>query len=134
MKYTAYFLGIITTALLAACDPGKSFIIKAAEKKNVYVIIYADSNLLPGWHSKPEKKIIIRVPASDTSKNLEKGFAYGIGGWSDASISSLAGRIDSVIINNSNEHLLLRSHGSIKEYLQKNLRGKYRNELVIEAK
>ena len=134
MKHMTYFLGIIATALFAACDPGKSFTIKAAENKNVSVIIYADSDLMPGASSTPKKKITIRVPSSDTSKDIEKSFAYGIGGWSDRSISILAGHIDSVIIENSGGNLSLKNHAVIKEYLQKNLRGKYHNELIIEAK
>ena len=134
MNYTVYFFSIITAVFLTGCDPGKSLSIKTTGKTTASVIIYADSGMLPGSHSNPNNKVIIRVPSTDTSKDIEKGFAYGIGGWSDRSISLLADHIDSIIISNSNEQVLLKNHAAVKKYLQKNLRGRYRNELIIEAK
>lgn len=132
MQQISIFL-LSTIFLLASCDPGQELIIKASGKKGVSVIIYANTNILPNSDSTKNKKLIIRVPSTDTSTDFEQRFLYRIGGWSDGAVSNLAKNFDSIIFNNNAGKLILNDSTIIKNYLIKSRTGYANNALIIEA-
>jgi len=70
--------------LYASCDPARVLIVKAVNQPNYSVTIYANENILPGFHPYHQdsvaKKIVISVPTIDTVAQREKNSLMALGG------------------------------------------------------
>jgi hypothetical protein len=125
---------IVTTIVLSSCDPGKRLVIKAADKKDVWVTVYATQKIVPGSHESDTNKVIIQVPSPDTTERHKKMFIYAIGTWPNEAITNLAANIDSIIINNTSGQLRLTTKAQIEAYLRKHRHGYASSILTIKAK
>ncbi len=124
-------LGMIT---LISCDPARILVVKAADKPNVSVTIYSNKNILP-YSNDSIDKIIIKIPETDTSIKHDTTFFYGLGGWgNDSLMPNFSQNIDSIIIVNSKEKVMLDNQTDINTYLLKNRHGFAKRILTIEAK
>src|SRR4051812_47919088 len=101
---------ILTILFLTSCDPAKLLIIRADSKNNTSVSVYTNNKIIPFGNEVGNKedttKMIIQVPFDDTTKRT---FNYGIGNWPNNAITELVTNIDSVIINNSKNKIVLRN-------------------------
>ena len=121
---------LLTLLFVTSCDPAKVLIIKA-KKKNTSVHVYANKKISPFSDGGDNAKMIIHVPANDSTK---KSFYYGFGGWSKDGVSRLASAIDSIIIINRFDTLSLKIIPDIEHYLWKHTSGYARSILKIKAK
>lgn len=137
-KATVILWSVLGLMLFQACDPARVLIIKAANKPNISVTVYANKNILPlqfPYHpDSAAQKITIQVPA-DTVPKREKLFLYGIGGWgNDQLLSDFSKNIDSIILITNKGKTALTTQASIHHYLLKHRSGFAKHVLTIEAK
>jgi len=121
---------LLTVILFTSCDPAKVLIIKA-KKNNTSIHVYANKTISPFSDGDDNVKMIIHVPANDTTK---KAFYYGLGGWSKDGVSRLTSDIDSIIIINRFDTISLKITADIENYLWKHTSGVARHVLKIKAK
>ena len=120
-----------TTLFLASCDPAKLLIIKADDKSNTSVAVYTNKKVIPFGNNGDSSKFVIQVPYNDTTG---KTFNYGIGNWPDDAINKLTTNIDSIVINNTSNKVVLISKTDIVSYLKQHRSGYAGSILTIEAK
>ena len=120
-----------TILLLSACDPGRVLVIRADTKNNTSVTVYTNKKIIPFSNKDDSSKFVIHVPHNDTT---EKIFNYGLGNWPNDAIVDLTTIIDSVIIQNHTNKLVLVNKADIHAYLRKHRSGYAKSVLTIEAK
>lgn len=130
-----YIATLLTVATLTSCDPGRTLVIKAPNKPNTSVVVYANANILPYATDNISEKIIIKIPEIDSSIKRDTTFYFGLGGWRDDSLMpSFSQNIDSIVIVNISGTVVLDNQTDINSYLLKNRRGFAKRKLIIEAK
>ena len=122
---------LIIALLLTSCDPAKLLLIKADTKNNTSVTVYTNNKILPFGNKQDSTKMIIQVPFKDTTS---KTFNYGIGNWPNDAINELTKNIDSIIIRNRFDILVLINKPDIETYLKKHRGGYAGSVLTISAK
>ena len=127
----AITLLILTTIFFVSCDPAKLLVIRAENKNTSSVTVYTNNKIVPFGNKDDNTKFTIQVPFNDTTS---KSFNYGIGNWSNDAIKDLSTNIDSIIITNSADKLVLVNKSEIENYLKKHRSGYAGSILTIEAK
>lgn len=126
---------ILGTITLISCDPVRMLVVKAADKPNVSVTIYSNKNILSFSNDSIDNKIIIQIPETDSSIKRDTTLFYGLGGWgNDSLMYNFSQNIDSIIIVNSSETVILNNQNEINAYLLENRHGFAKSILTIEAK
>lgn len=128
------FTAIIVISLWA-CDPAKVLIISASNKPNTSVSIYANKALFHKYQSNGPDKIKLVIPSPNTPEHRDTMFLYGIGTWyGDEFMANFAKDIDSIIIVNTKNTLVLNTQKDIIAYLLKHRHGFAKSRLTIRAK
>lgn len=122
-----------TAICISGCDPAMILTLKTSGKPNSSVTMYGDGSLVPKKNSTTGQKIVYNFPTYGSRKR-DTSFYYGIGGWSDESISGITDKIDSIIINNSSDKIILNTKPAIKSYLMDHRNGYGKSRIIIEAK
>lgn len=125
---------ILVSLLFIGCDPAKILIIKTSGAPNVYVTVYANKSILPENRENLEEKIVIHFPTSSYPPKNDTAFFYGLGNWPKQFIPNFAVNIDSIIISNSSDKIILTNKDDINKYLIKKRSGYAKSKLTIEAK
>lgn len=125
-KLSKYLFFIIL--FFTSCDPLRVLVLKTAHNGNASVSIYANKKLL--GKGAEDEKIIIHIP---TDSIYEKKILFGIGRWDGYTISNLTKEIDSIIIYENSEKILLRNKSEIKKYLMKHRSKLSKTILTIKA-
>ena len=128
------FYSSFIAVTIVSCDPFRILVIKAADKPNVSISIFANENILP--YNTGRGKIAIEIPTKGQATKFDTSFFYGLGLWRKSSeIDSFTNNIDSIIIKNSTSTEVLKNPNEIKQYLLKHRSGMYGSAvLTLEAK
>jgi hypothetical protein len=115
MKSTIYFFLVLL--LCISCDPAKVLIIETKDKPNTSVTVYADSCMLPMFNAYTKGKLIVHMPRLDSVSQRKAIFLYGLGGWSDNDVTTIARCIDSIFIQSTDTVMILNQTSEIEKYL-----------------
>lgn len=137
-QFKSSILYTITTFVaisLWACDPAKVLMISSSNKPNTSVSIYANKVLFPRYKANGPDKIKLVIPSPNTPEHRDTMFLYGIGTWyGDEYMANFAKDIDSIIIVNTKNTLVLNTQKDIITYLLKHRHGFAKSRLTIRAK
>jgi uncharacterized protein YcfL len=123
---------ILTLLILVSCDPTKLLVIKA--NKDSSVTLYTNQKILPYYYGEPDKKAVLTVSYTDTTKHDYRVYFYGAGKWTYGELPTLCENIDSIAINGSKKKVVLKSKAEIFNYLRKHRSRFGKHVLTIEAK
>jgi hypothetical protein len=125
---------LVIATLLTGCETERRIIIKAAKKTNVSVTVYFTQ--YEYYHGSPtqyeREQRIIHLPAKH---RYRKRLRCGIATWSEDKIIDYSQNIDSIIIHNTSDTIVLKTQPDIYNYLFKHTKEKFSTSLlIIEAK
>lgn len=126
---------LVIATLLTGCETERRIIIKAAKKTNVSATVYFTQ--YEYWHSYfthyEREQRIIHIPT--IKHRYKKRLRCGIGMWSENEIIDYSNNIDSIIIRNTSDTIVLKEQPDIYNYLLKHTKHKFFTSLlIIEAK
>jgi hypothetical protein len=128
---------MIICLLLSSCDPGRVLFIRAGNHAGVSIIIYGNRIVFPmenGKYIHDSEKTVIRIPDPGRPSTHDTICFYGLGVWDSGHIQFLVDNIDSIIINNRNNQILLKAKPEIRNYFLHHRRGFAGCRLTIKAK
>lgn len=152
---------IIILTLLAltitSCDPACYYILRVSENPNVSLTIYTSALLDEDKYknkileaattiiNSPDTnssltRYIVKLPLvkKDFSIEREINMLVGMGACyyahKDNTIKELSQKIDSIVIINSDQKIILNNKAKIEMYLNNQIQGFFHQNLVIEAK
>lgn len=131
-KNVKLLIFLIITMAFTSCDPMRILVIKS--KQNTSVTIYANQ-AMTNQTTVSNQKTIIRIPSLESPSKTDTTFYFGLGGWGNSDlIKNLSKKIDSIIIIDNHEKILLKNQSEINAYLMKRRGGYAKRKLIIEAK
>lgn len=131
-KNVKLLIFLIITMAFTSCDPMRILVIKS--KQNTSVTIYANQ-AMTNQTTVSNQKTIIRIPSLESPSKTDTTFYFALGGWGNSDlIKNLSKKIDSIIIIDNHEKILLKNQSEINAYLMKRRGGYAKRKLIIEAK
>lgn len=128
-------LCLLATLIFCSCDPARIMQIRAVDKPNYSVTVYANNNILPFQKDKQTEKLILQFPSNNSPIKRDTTFRYGIGGWHDKkNMPEFAKNFDSIIIIRNGQKQSLTKQEEITKYLLNQRHGFGKSILTIEAK